>query len=200
MTDQLHTNLRAAENVLRGGSMYGHLASEVKRARETLELILALAGERDQPFIADLARDALHPRDYLDRPYAGEVRLSNGDEQQQAAQVAAIFRTFTKSSHRFYDGRPLHVVAGDLLERFAADGLLAEDRAILEAVHRELDREGRNGDAPGHAHEIPGVWDSDNGAMAGKPCAWCLTWRKFTALIRADAPDSDGEAVGNPEC
>lgn len=60
--------------------------------------------------------------------------------------------------------------------------LSAEDRAILEAVHRELDDE-REGNAPGHAHTIPGIWDYDNGAKAGKPCAWCLTWRKFTALI-----------------
>lgn len=56
--------------------MYGHLADEVKRARETLELILALAEERGQPFIAELAREALHPRDYLGNPYPGELIVS----------------------------------------------------------------------------------------------------------------------------
>jgi hypothetical protein len=62
----------------------------------------------------------------------------------------------------------------------------SEVRAILEAVHRELDEgDGRN--APGHAHRVPGVWDEDNGAKAGKPCAWCLTWSMFTQLLATTA-------------
>ena len=61
--------------------------------------------------------------------------------------------------------------------------LTDEDREILEAVRRELDRGNQDGNAPGHGHEVPGIWDSDNGARAGKPCAWCLTWKKFTTLI-----------------
>lgn len=52
-------------------------------------------------------------------------------------------------------------------------------RSILAAVVDELQREDRdyNGNAPGHAHETPGVWDGDNGALAGKQCAWCRTWK-----------------------
>lgn len=61
-----------------------------------------------------------------------------------------------------------------------------EDKAILEAVHRELDDQDYSGDAPGHSHRIPGIWDSDNGDKAGEPCAWCLTWKKFTALIERE--------------
>jgi len=62
--------------------------------------------------------------------------------------------------------------------------LTGDDLEILNAVQRELDDGGV--DAPGHAHTIPGVWDSDNGPKkAGKPCAWCLTWSKFTTLIAA---------------
>ena len=38
-----------------------------------------------------------------------------------------------------------------------------------------------DGNAPGHAHEVPGVWDSDNGELAGKPCAWCAVWAKAVA-------------------
>jgi hypothetical protein len=66
--------------------------------------------------------------------------------------------------------------------------LSAEDRAILEAIHRELD-EGDGHNAPGHCHRRPGIWDDDNKPeKAGKPCAWCLTWAKFTAIIgRAEA-------------
>jgi hypothetical protein len=61
-----------------------------------------------------------------------------------------------------------------------------EDRAILEAVHREMDEENR-GNAPGHAHDVPGIWDDDNGDLAGKSCALCLTWAKFTRLIKESA-------------
>lgn len=64
-------------------------------------------------------------------------------------------------------------------------GLMDEDREILEAVRREMD-EDDDGNAPGHGHRIPGIWDEDNGDLAGKPCAWCLTWAKFTALIERE--------------
>lgn len=65
-------------------------------------------------------------------------------------------------------------------------GMTDEDRAILEAVQRELD-DVADGNAPGHGHRIAGIWDEDNGDLAGKPCAWCLTWAKFTALIDREA-------------
>lgn len=42
------------------------------------------------------------------------------DTHKQAHEVAALFRGFTKSSHAFYDGRPLHLVAADLLESLSA--------------------------------------------------------------------------------
>lgn len=42
-----------------------------------------------------------------------------------------------------------------------------------------------NGNAPGHAHSVPGVWDSDNGALAGKKCAWCATWAKAKEISAA---------------
>lgn len=66
-----------------------------------------------------------------------------------------------------------------------------EDREILEAVRRELDRGNQDGNAPGHGHQVPGIWDSDNGARAGKPCAWCLTWKKFTTIIDREATLKD---------
>ena len=65
--------------------------------------------------------------------------------------------------------------------------LTDEDKAILEAVHRELDRDCDEGNAPGHSHRTKGVWDEDNGKLAGKPCAWCLTWAKFKTLIKNEA-------------
>lgn len=70
----------------------------------------------------------------------------------------------------------------------------AEDAEILAAVHRELDDGDRTGNAPGHDHKLPGIWDDDNGAKSGKPCAWCLTWVKFTALIDRAARAAERKA------
>jgi hypothetical protein len=72
-----------------------------------------------------------------------------------------------------------------------------EDVEILEAVRRELEDKVYSKNAPGHAHHTPGIWDKDNGDLAGKPCAWCLTWKKFTKLIEresAAAPEKGGTA------
>lgn len=62
-----------------------------------------------------------------------------------------------------------------------------EWKDMLEAVVREADKESRwrggyqkpwtgTENAPGHAHSITGIWDSDNGPIAGKPCSWCIAW------------------------
>ncbi len=54
-----------------------------------------------------------------------------------------------------------------------------------------------DGNAPGHSHEVPGVWDSDNGDLAGKPCAWCAVWARAVAngLVGSNAALRGGEAV-----
>ena len=67
-------------------------------------------------------------------------------------------------------------------------------RPILDAVMREMPRSVRHyrlddGNAPGHAHQVAGIWDSDNGDLAGKPCAWCLAWNTARAMLAA-APAS----------
>lgn len=61
---------------------------------------------------------------------------------------------------------------------------LADAVSLFKLVMDEHPGKERNGNAPGHCHEIPGIWDSDNGAKAGKPCAWCAVWNnahKFLA-------------------
>lgn len=41
------------------------------------------------------------------------------------------------------------------------------------------------GNAPGHGHAKQGTWDWDHGPdKAGKPCAWCATWREILALVK----------------
>jgi hypothetical protein len=67
------------------------------------------------------------------------------------------------------------------------------DQEILQAVWRELDEADGTGNAPGHCHSEPGIWDDDNMPdKAGKPCAWCLTWRKFTALVNEGEVNTRG--------
>jgi hypothetical protein len=69
------------------------------------------------------------------------------------------------------------------LDRVTAerDEVLAVFRLVINEIeHRDRSDDGN---APGHSHDIPGVWDSDNGALAGKPCAWCATWAKAKELV-----------------
>lgn len=59
------------------------------------------------------------------------------------------------------------------------EGLL---RMVVEEIpHRPTAM--RKGNAPGHGHSVPGIWDSDNGELAGKECAWCKVWATATALL-----------------
>lgn len=66
---------------------------------------------------------------------------------------------------------------------------------IFAAVFREIEEQNGcdDGNAPGHGHEIPGIWDDDNGKLAGQPCAWCALWNRAKAMI-AEA-DGNHEAV-----
>ena len=54
------------------------------------------------------------------------------------------------------------------------DELLAAISSIVEEVPH---RHGSRGNAPGHGHDVAGIWDDDNGALAGKECGWCKAWR-----------------------
>lgn len=74
-----------------------------------------------------------------------------------------------------------------------------ELREILQGLIAIADKKlnGRAG-SPNHRHDIPGVWDSDNGELAGKPCAECAIYDAARALLSAPSPAGvDGlEVVG----
>lgn len=54
--------------------------------------------------------------------------------------------------------------------------------------HRQQKYSARdNGNAPGHGHAIPGVWDDDNGDIAGHRCAECLLWSLAEKLAAAES-------------
>lgn len=65
----------------------------------------------------------------------------------------------------------------------------ASGRDLLEAVLREIEDGKYIGrwtcteNAPDHEHEVPGIWDSHNGAKSGTACAWCMTWNKARAAL-----------------
>lgn len=92
-------------------------------------------------------------------------------------------------------------MVGEMLTRAAdaIDALLAkveadkqdalEFRDLMAAVIRKINQGEYNRpyrgieNAPDHAHDMPGIWDSDNGAKAGTQCAWCATWNAARAAI-----------------
>lgn len=40
-----------------------------------------------------------------------------------------------------------------------------------------------DGNSPGHGHPISGVWDSDNGAIAGHECGQCILWNMVKGMF-----------------
>ena len=72
-------------------------------------------------------------------------------------------------------------------------------RDLLLAIVTERPKRSRNhhGDAPGHSHDIVGIWDSDNGVLAGKECAWCKAWREAELYLATKAAAPEPLAVGS---
>jgi hypothetical protein len=57
-------------------------------------------------------------------------------------------------------------------------------RKLVADVVTQHPRPSRRGDAPGHCHLIPGIWDSDNGDKAGTECGWCKVWNAAIAMSK----------------
>ncbi len=76
----------------------------------------------------------------------------------------------------------LEAAAADKRNALAFRDLMA---AVIRNInHGEYNRPYRGiENAPGHAHDMPGIWDSDNGAKAGTQCAWCATWNAARAAL-----------------
>ena len=67
---------------------------------------------------------------------------------------------------------------------FAAAPMMLE---ALRAIFAHFDNQNGGvltGNAPGHGHTVPGVWDDDNShALAGTKCQWCEVWANAKATI-----------------
>ncbi|MBW7896555.1 MAG: hypothetical protein H3C27_15715 [Opitutaceae bacterium] len=85
---------------------------------------------------------------------------------------------FTCTTDLYEEMNRQRVLAADEIERL---------RELMRAVVEHFRRDGDGlVDAPGHCHDVPGAWDSDNGALAGKPCAWCALWKEVIAGSKCD--------------
>jgi hypothetical protein len=78
----------------------------------------------------------------------------------------------------------------DYADYAALQGEVSRLRDLLTAWYAEESRYSPR-QAPGHAHQIRGVWDDDNGDLAGKPCAKCALWAEIKKIANLEPP-TDG--------
>lgn len=79
--------------------------------------------------------------------------------------------------------------AGAVQQPAAAGDLTEVARAVIE----QLEKSSSKPDAPGHSHQVAGVWDIGNKPeIAGKSCEWCALWSRFKRLA-APAPGNTAQ-------
>ena len=63
-------------------------------------------------------------------------------------------------------------------------------RVIVTRLLGEVPGKDRgDGNAPGHSHHIPGVWDSHNGEKSGEPCEWCAAWNEAKEAMASSSKE-----------
>lgn len=62
---------------------------------------------------------------------------------------------------------------------------LADAWLVLARIvaHQDIRHRGSAPNAPGHGHKVAGIWDDDNGLLAGTQCDWCALWQRARDLI-----------------
>lgn len=64
-------------------------------------------------------------------------------------------------------------------------------REVMSCVVNEIPRSThRDGNAPGHCHTIPGIWDRDNGGKAGTECGWCKVWNAAVSMSKESSHEA----------
>ena len=63
--------------------------------------------------------------------------------------------------------------------------IAAREQAVREALTPIFDKLDRDKNSPGHGHDRDGIWDDDNGDLAGKPCDWCAQWKRAREVFQS---------------
>ena len=93
---------------------------------------------------------------------------------QQIAQGEALTLAGMPEAHAKLVEAKRYGLLADEIDRQRAEN--SEYRELLRELLVQLcENPGvrDDGNAPGHCHQIPGVWDNDNDELSGKPCVWC---------------------------
>ncbi|MWA18064.1 hypothetical protein [Burkholderia pseudomallei] len=134
-------------------------------------VLLEAARKESDSLMSALAecRDAMPHRDSCD----AELMQAIGDPGAVPIYVKAVVTELLAE---------LKAAAADKRNALAFRDLMA---AVIRNInHGEYNRPYRGiENAPDHAHDMPGIWDSDNGAKAGTQCAWCATWNAARAAL-----------------
>lgn len=132
---------------------------------------------------ADWKRNTEALQDFLGEKTVEEVALellAENERLQSAARTLGHLR-YTDNGAELWKP-PL----GEKPDFSLVDQLKAENealRSVMACVVNEIPKHtSGNGNAPGHCHAIPGVWDQGNGAKSGTECAWCKVWNAAVAM------------------
>ena len=106
--------------------------------------------------------------------------MKSGQHWNKGRMNTSKMRSFARAIER--------EVRKQVLEDAAHPDAVEALRRLVAAV---IDDEGDDpGNAPGHAHSRPGIWDDDNEpAIAGKPCEKCAAWSNARAVLAAQGDD-----------
>lgn len=106
------------------------------------------------------------------------IQLSRSEKLETIARIQG-FKDFN-TALAAQDNPPqdqteaLKVALRDLVLNTISRGRKPVDDSLIPQIGR---------DVPGHSHRVPGVWDADNGPLAGKECQWCKSWNTALSLI-----------------
>lgn len=103
---------------------------------------------------------------------------------QRLLNHAAMHDSVVPNDDELRQWRDDLIAAAKYLRRSAqADAVEALRRLVVAIIDDDGDDPGN---APGHAHSRPGIWDDDNEpAIAGKPCEKCAAWSNARAVLAA---------------
>lgn len=133
-------------------------------------------------------------RGIISQPY--NLAMHSGLSRRQFYSHAQVLLADHDSAHKHWQNEANNVQALVAeVGRLKADNVVLRNRAdrweevgrlILSEMPLRL-RPRVAGNAPGHCHEVPGVWDTDNGELAGRECAWCKVWATALELSKGPA-------------